>query len=94
MRQSSRVIAFVGGLVFLVVALCVATPFLLHRDPTDAGAKETITPKKQWVWARKLVRPGLANLHQVSENLYRGAQPDPKETSHDSLVLRHRKAAV
>lgn len=26
-------------------------------------------------WARKLDRPGLPNLHQVTPNIYRGAQP-------------------
>jgi protein tyrosine/serine phosphatase len=83
MRPRFRVLAFLSGLLVLILALCVLSPFLFHRNPTEPGTEEaggqTGARKKKWAWARKLERPGLANLHQLSEDLYRGAQPDPKE---------------
>lgn len=39
-----------------------------------AGAAEPST-NRPVAWAQPLVREGLPNLHQVSPNLYRGAQP-------------------
>lgn len=32
-------------------------------------------PEPSHVWAVRIVKPGLPNLHRVSDDLYRGAQP-------------------
>ncbi len=36
---------------------------------------ETNTNNRPASWAQKIEKPGLPNLHQVTTNLYRGAQP-------------------
>ena len=36
---------------------------------------ETNSPSRPANWAQKIERPGLPNLHQVTTNLFRGAQP-------------------
>jgi len=42
------------------------------RDSVEYSAKSGPRPN---TWARRIDLPGLPNLHRVSENLYRGAQP-------------------
>ena len=42
------------------------------RDSVEYSAKSGPRPNK---WARRIDLPGLPNLHKVSEDLYRGAQP-------------------
>ncbi|HNW91876.1 MAG TPA: hypothetical protein PKM88_03085, partial [bacterium] len=42
----------------------------------DTAAGEPAADTRPAAWARPLVRPGLPNLHQVSDSLYRGAQPE------------------
>jgi protein tyrosine phosphatase (PTP) superfamily phosphohydrolase (DUF442 family) len=42
-------------------------------EPAPTPAKER-DPR----WARPIEKPGLPNLHQVSDDLYRGAQPEPE----------------
>ncbi len=41
---------------------------------TQGATSETRNPK----WASPLEKPGLPNLHEVSPNIYRGAQPLPE----------------
>jgi len=45
------------------------------RDTFAAGTNQLGRPQE---WAVKLSKPGLPNLHQVTTNLYRGAQPTAK----------------
>jgi len=40
----------------------------------QSPASTTVSPRPQ-SWAQPLERPGLPNLHQVAEGVYRGAQP-------------------
>lgn len=51
-------------------------PHLAGRAPPGRrpGGAAATRPARQW--ARRLDAPPLANFHQVSEDLYRGAQPD------------------
>ena len=42
---------------------------------TGAPAASTAAPVAKQPWARRISRPGLGNLAQVSDNLYRGAKP-------------------
>jgi protein tyrosine/serine phosphatase len=51
----------------------------IARRPT-AGMNDTRTADLPAVstWAKAMTLPGVTNLHQVSEDLYRGAQPTPE----------------
>lgn len=89
MQRNLRLPALLAGLVLLILAIC-AIAFLLNRTPSATtvrpeSTEKTVARKDEWPWARKLTRPGLANLHQLSADLYRGAQPDPKETGFAEL---------
>jgi protein tyrosine/serine phosphatase len=56
----------------IVSLLCVCTGFFLRA----AGAVEPDpSPLRPAQWAVPIQKPGLPNLHRVSETLYRGAQP-------------------
>ncbi|MBL7187161.1 MAG: dual specificity protein phosphatase family protein [Phycisphaerae bacterium] len=46
-------------------------PFVPSNDRRQAESEQASGRK----WAERLELPGLPNLHRVSENLYRGAQP-------------------
>lgn len=46
--------------------------------PAFAGNDNTNSFARPANWAVKLHQPGLPNLHQVTTNLYRGAQPTPE----------------
>lgn len=55
-----------AALAFLFTAISI-TQFVLSA--------ETNSPSRPANWAQKIERPGLPNLHQVTTNLFRGAQP-------------------
>lgn len=85
MRRRTVLFALSAGLILLALTAYGLSSLWPGRngsvtpaEPTGGGKVEA--DKKEWPWARKLQRPGLANLHQLSKDLYRGAQPDPKET--------------
>ncbi len=44
-------------------------------SPTTASAAPDATTPRPTHWAHPLDKPGLPNLHKVSDELYRGAQP-------------------
>lgn len=46
-------------------------------DSSPAVAAGTAADTRPAHWAQPLARPGLPNLHRVSDTLYRGAQPEP-----------------
>ena len=61
-------------LVLFVIAVSFVTGILWYvykNINTDFSIATTANPK----WAAEMNLPGLPNLHKVSENLYRGAQP-------------------
>jgi protein tyrosine/serine phosphatase len=43
-------------------------------DDKQEPKNEPRNPK----WAQPVVKPGLPNLHKISDDLYRGAQPEPQ----------------
>jgi hypothetical protein len=65
----------------LAALLCAAA--LVCPAQTSASKPAQPPVLKEWIettarptnWAVRLERPGLANLHRVTTNLYRGAQP-------------------
>ena len=54
--------------------LAVASPAAGSTVASTAEADQRPTE-----WARRIERPGLPNLHKVSDDLYRGAQPPDAE---------------
>jgi len=56
--------------MLLAAVLCAAGVL-----PSHAAGKGTPPAERPAAWAQKLERPGLKNLHRVSDTLYRGAQP-------------------
>ena len=58
-----------------VIVFAVALVVGLLVGPHDTFAVETNQLGRPPEWAVKLSKPGLPNLHQVTSNLYRGAQP-------------------
>ena len=43
---------------------------------TNSAAAPSAAPAGREAWAKPLVREGLPNLHNVTDSLYRGAQPE------------------
>src|SRR3977135_4498326 len=62
------------AIIIFVAMLFVGVP-VRPRDTLAAGTNQMGRPPE---WAVKLSKPGLPNLHQVTTNLYRGAQPTAK----------------
>ena len=60
---------FVVQLVFAAAVLSVS-PCVSFAEPSDSVAVERPSS-----WAVPLEKPGLPNLHRVTDSLYRGAQP-------------------
>ena len=56
---------------YLVRQYGLELPFVPSNDQRHAEAEQATGRK----WAERLQLPGVPNLHRVSENLYRGAQP-------------------
>ncbi len=59
-----------------VLAACLAA-FHLLRPPALSVGGPPAGPRPA-EWAQPLDRPGCPNLHKVSDDLYRGAQPTPE----------------
>ncbi len=61
--------------------LSACTPSPPPPPPADtaplAAATVSFTAARPATWAQPLPRPGLPNLHVVSDSLYRGGQPEP-----------------
>ena len=75
--RSRRIVVLVAVVVLGVTGACLVQqyglelPFVPSNDQRQAKAEQASGRK----WAERLELPGLPNLHRVSENLYRGAQP-------------------
>lgn len=73
---------FVGA--FLAATGVALAPACARRAPAgpeglpaaSGGGAATATPARNPLWAVPIERPGLLNLHRVSDALYRGAQPE------------------
>ncbi|MFH0965144.1 MAG: tyrosine-protein phosphatase [Planctomycetota bacterium] len=67
--------------IFLSIAVVVLLALVLYAlGPADllavtGRAQEKPTATRPSTWATALERPGLTNFHQVTADLYRGAQP-------------------
>jgi protein tyrosine/serine phosphatase len=75
--------ARVLGLLLPVAFACApAAPARSVRvASTESTRPAGSSPSPSWRpahWAQPLERPGVANLHQVEPDLYRGAQPDAR----------------
>ena len=75
--RSRRIVVLVAVVVLGVTGACLVQryglelPFVPSNDQRQAKAEQASGRK----WAERLELPGLPNLHRVSANLYRGAQP-------------------
>jgi protein tyrosine/serine phosphatase len=71
-------------LLGIVIPSCVRTPdpapqpgLAVASSVVASSAAPTIQPDQRPAeWAQPIEKPGLPNLHKVSDDLYRGAQPD------------------
>ncbi len=77
---SFRLASFRTASFLFVIALAALTASGCQTAPRGAGREPAVErparprPEK---WARHIPdKPGLRNLHQVSDSLYRGAQPE------------------
>ena len=62
-------------LIFSFAGICVAAYFSLNSCNSNTQIDPGINAATQAKWAQPLELPGLPNLHKVSDDLYRGAQP-------------------
>ena len=62
-----------GVLLLGVVVSCGRAATEVPAKPADE--KKQAAPRGKESWAKRIVRKGCRNLHQVDDNLYRGAQP-------------------
>ena len=75
--RSRRIVVLVAVVVLGVTGACLIQqcglelPFVPSNDQRQAKLEQASGRK----WAERLELPGVPNLHRVSENLYRGAQP-------------------
>ena len=76
-RRTRAIVIALGG----VLGVCFGLLLALHLAGVDVGALITgrsapaSRPDTKRAWAPPMDRPGLPNLHKVSDDLYRGAQP-------------------
>ena len=79
MRLSFRALALFGVALCVGLALCcrnMPLPPPGGGEAPSAASQPAAPPADRPAdWATPLSRPGLLNLHQVADNLYRGAQP-------------------
>ena len=64
----------INRLVLLLITFSLAVGILLYVYK-NINADSSITTLANPKWAVEVNLPGVPNLHKVSENLYRGAQP-------------------
>lgn len=73
--KTSRVIALLAvlfALSFGLVYLLLPPDNQIEKPPVEDGLDASGRPLK---WAQPIDLPGVLNLHKVSDDLYRGAQP-------------------
>lgn len=63
------------GAVMLAAAVAVGLAVVGAPPPGAAATPRATAAAAGCAWAQPLARPGLPNLHRVSPELYRGAQP-------------------
>jgi protein tyrosine phosphatase (PTP) superfamily phosphohydrolase (DUF442 family) len=76
-----RKLCYVAGILGIAIVAAIAT-YLLQPYGPAIGKRSTnrqraiqAEPAGERKWAERLELPGVPNLHKVSEDLYRGAQP-------------------
>ena len=75
--RSRRIVILMAVTILGLTGACfvlqcgLELPFVSSNDQRQAESEQASGRK----WAERLELPGLPNLHRVSENLYRGAQP-------------------
>jgi len=70
------VVAFACALMTAAALSCARkTPLTVDVQPARAPAGDSSRNPR---WAVPIEKPGLPNLHRVSDDLYRGAQPKPE----------------
>jgi protein tyrosine phosphatase (PTP) superfamily phosphohydrolase (DUF442 family) len=88
MRRTLSLLGLFAGLLALVIGLYALSPYLLRQDkqpppvappavsqvPVPPAVSQKTQPQARR-WAEPLSRTGLTNLHKISGDLYRGAQP-------------------
>jgi len=74
-RKSIRTITYLVLAGVLAVAVYEFWPMLQGYVTGDDTGEPLPVSQRPATWAQKLDRPGLENLHRVSDDLYRGAQP-------------------
>ncbi len=58
--------------------MCLACLSFASGGTVIAGQAAKVTEKRPAKWATPLEKPGLSNLFKVSDDLYRGAQPEDR----------------
>jgi len=92
-KSAKLVKVYLTGRIVLVVLMALAVAYLAneYRQRLEAflpGAQsdtKSESPRKA-PWAHRLKLAGLPNLHKVSEDMYRGAQPSACESICCKLV--------
>jgi len=74
--RARRTVRGVLSLAAACAALALATGCGGTDRESPAAGTPAAVPSRNPRWAQPLGRPGLPNLHKVSDTLYRGAQPD------------------
>ncbi|MBA2480257.1 MAG: tyrosine-protein phosphatase [Planctomycetes bacterium] len=62
----------------LIHATCLILSMIAASAPivaSDAAMVEVVASERPAAWAVPLVKPGLPNIHRLTDKLYRGAQP-------------------
>ena len=67
MKPSQKIFRFGSPFLFLVCLVWSGLPIQVFAE------EPATTPS---TWAKAIEKPGLPNLHQINEQLYRGAQPE------------------
>lgn len=75
-RAMQILVLGVAALFALMAVRCSSEETAPQAKPEAKVSPET--KERNPKWARPIERPGLPNLHQVSDALYRGAQPEPQ----------------
>lgn len=69
--------------VFMAAALCLLlVPSCGPRVYSGSGAHEYARSRRTEAWAQPLALPGVPNLHRVTDDLYRSAQPTAEGMAH------------
>ncbi|MCX5638454.1 MAG: dual specificity protein phosphatase family protein [Planctomycetota bacterium] len=80
-EPKSRKLRYVAGILGIVIVAAIAInlvqPYgqVISRRSTNQQRATQTKLSAERKWAERLELPGVPNLHRVSEDLYRGAQP-------------------